>query len=191
MMRYIWYILHQYLTHSNTASRVETNFLVIDQGANLMRATEIADLFVAAAHRLETERLGIETGSLFALQGAAVTEFALSNPQGLLPLLVWHASGMHKYINKQDLGAVIEKDEAGLIGYCVDLDGATKSNSELVCYLMEAICDIHEVTPSAGNNPKTKEISAFVVDFQSAMLAKERMREEALMSAGTEFSVQP
>lgn len=109
----------------------------------------------------------------FTLDDAPLSARDLASPAMLLPVVVWHAEGMYRYgINQRGFGAVYRKDEDALVQRAVDLAKVYRSNSEVLCFTLEALEDALRHLPASRSVPGAVDlrtlVDMFVVDMDAS-----------------------
>lgn len=156
---------------------------------NGISITEAVSRFIATAHETAFRPQAQNAECAFTLGGKPVPEFALAAANGLMPVLVWHAESLHRYLTNTTLNPVVIPDPEALLGYSVNADDCSQSSSELLLYVMEAMQDIWDGSPADNVVPGARDINACAVAFREAMRTRATAVDEAAMQPGTEFSV--
>lgn len=112
---------------------------------------------------------GRETGavSAFSISGESVPNSEVGAKMGLLPLLCWHADKIYQYGMGSPLGLHYRTNETALLGVTVDLTRIDKPISEVLCFMIEALLDLHKNSPSHPTIPGAVDLAVVVDQFKS------------------------
>lgn len=130
--------------------------------------TELASQFVQAwAARARAK--GSEKG-VFVLDGAKVTDGEVGSPQGLLPLFAWHADNLYRYgMGGAGMGVRYEEDSESLLQRRVSLERLSRSTSEVLCFIVEAVEDARMHLPQCAAVPGAVELRGLVNQFAAEL----------------------
>lgn len=108
----------------------------------------------------------------FSLADVPLKASEVGDARGLLPLLAWHADAVYRYVmGGRSLGVRFFPDSKALLGYGVNLGASHQSSSELLCFILESLEDVHKNTPIA--NPTAQrgcvELNGFALQFKHEM----------------------
>lgn len=102
----------------------------------------------------------------FVLDGAALTDSDIGDPESLLPLFAWHADNLYKYsINPIGLGLGFRTNSEAMLGRSVNFERVNRSTSELLCFLLEALDDAWRHLPKHASVKGATELRSLVNQF--------------------------
>lgn len=130
--------------------------------------TELASQFVQAwASRARVK--GAAKG-VFVLDGAKVSDHEVGSPQGLLPLFAWHADNLYRYgMGGAGMGMRFEEDAESLLHRRVNMERLSRSTSEVLCFIVEAVEDARQHLPHCASVPGAVELRGLVNQFAADM----------------------
>lgn len=130
--------------------------------------TELASQFVEAwASRA---RVKGAAKAVFVLDGAKVTDHEVGSPQGLLPLFAWHADNLYRYgMGGAGMGVRYAEDADSLLQRRVSMEKLSRSTSEVLCFLVEAVEDARMHLPHCASVPGAVELRGLVNQFAADM----------------------
>lgn len=103
---------------------------------------------------------------VFVLDGAEVSDITVGSPEGLLPLVMWHADAFYRYaIDKHGFGLVMTSADDALLHRSVHLGKVFRSNSEVLLFTVEALHDMHQHLPGCEQVPGAVELRSLVDRF--------------------------
>lgn len=108
----------------------------------------------------------------FSLAEVPLKSSEVGDTRGLLPLLAWHADAVYRYaMGGRSLGVRFFPDAKALLGYGVNLGASQQSTSELLCFILESLEDVHKNMPSANAAAQRGcvELNAVALQFKSEM----------------------
>ncbi len=132
-------------------------------------ATEsVSTCLQAWARRMR--RAGASKG-VFVLDGARVSDAEVGGPDGLMPLIVWHADNLYRYaMGGQGLGVGFTEDAEALLGRTVDGRRLERSTAELLCFVIEAAEDARQHLPKSESVPGAVELRGLVNQFAEQLM---------------------
>ncbi|WP_137917034.1 hypothetical protein [Hydrogenophaga sp. 2FB] len=125
---------------------------------------------------------GLESGSAsaFSISGEMVPNSEVGAKLGLLPLLCWHADKIYRYGMGAHLNLHYRTNPTALLGVTVDLSRIDKPISEVLCFMVEALLDLHKNSPASSATPGSVDLAAVVDQFKSEV---EMARDPVLAAA--------
>lgn len=152
---------------------------------NGMTTTEAVNRFLTAAHQLFGEKVGPEE-AVFSADGKILPSFAVAAANGLMPAFIWHAESYHQYLTNTSMCPVFMEDRDALLGYTVSVDDCSQSLSELFLYVMEALQDVWEASPTLPN--ELRDITGFLSRFREEMSRRQASLNAEAVKAGADMS---
>lgn len=130
--------------------------------------TELVGAFVTAwAARARAK--GASKG-VFVLDGAKVSDEELGSSTGLLPVFVLHADNLYKFgIRQSGIGTAFPEDEDALLRRGVNLDRISRSATEILLFVLEAVEDARQHLPRSEAVLGAVELRNLVNQFAAQM----------------------
>lgn len=132
-----------------------------------MTPTEVVQKFVSTWFRRKVNELGHPP---FSLGDDVTNAHDLADRGSLLPIIGWHAWRVYKSSGcKLGMHATFHEDSAALLKYTVSFDRHTRSATELVLFITEALEDALLSLPKAKADPRLADLSSLTQMFSADM----------------------
>lgn len=138
--------------------------------SKLPTAAESIPAMLKAWSAMSSRKSGAPTA--FSISGEPVPNASVGSEHGLMPLICWHADSIYRFaMGGRSLGIAFRTAPKALTGFAVDLRHVEKPLSEVLCFIVEAIEDIHKNSPVNALAKGAVDVQDLVLRFKTELQA--------------------